>query len=401
MQDIIVVGARSAGAPTPMLLARKGFKVLLMDRSTFPSDIPHGHFIHKQGPRRLQTWGLLDPVLATGCPPSTTITLDTGEARLVGRDLVLDGVAAGYGPRRDTLHRVLIDGAVAAGAELREGFAVEELISEHDRIVGIRGRDHTGGAPATGRAILSVGADGRGSRLARAVQPPECEVTPTLTCWHFSYWSDVTATGAEVYVMHKPVIFAFPDPMKACSPSSSHGRSNSGGPFRPISNGSSCGSSIWCSISLSAAARRAEGFSGAANLPNFLRRPYGPDWASVGDAGCHKDPYLALGLCDAFRDAEFLVDAIHDGLGEAARSTHRWRNTSGGATKPRWCTIERLWELARFAPSPRRSTTATTPSMGTRRTPTSSSWPRGHDSTRDILQSREFAAHHGESRNYA
>ena len=60
--------------------------------------------------------------------------------------------------------------------------------------------------------------------------------------------------------------------------------------------------------------RRAEGFSGAANLPNFLRRPYGPGWALVGDAGCHKDPYLALGICDAFRDAELLVDAIDEGL---------------------------------------------------------------------------------------
>ena len=200
MQDIIVVGARCAGAPTAMLLARKGYRVLLVDRSTFPSDIPHGHFIHKQGPRRLQAWGLLDRVVATGCPPSTSFTLDTGECRLAGRDLVLDGVAAGYGPRRATLDQILIDGAVAAGVELREGFSVEEYVSERDRIVGIRGRDRAGGAPVTERAILTVGADGRGSRLARTVQAPEYEVTPTLTCWHFSYWSGVAATGVEVYV---------------------------------------------------------------------------------------------------------------------------------------------------------------------------------------------------------
>ena len=137
MQDIIVVGARCAGAPTAMLLARKGYRVLLVDRSTFPSDIPQGHFIHRHGPRRLREWGLLDRVVATGCPPSTTITLDTGGSRLVGKDLVLDGVAAGYGPRRGALDQVLIDGAVAAGVHLREGFAVEEYVSERDRIVGI------------------------------------------------------------------------------------------------------------------------------------------------------------------------------------------------------------------------------------------------------------------------
>jgi 2-polyprenyl-6-methoxyphenol hydroxylase-like FAD-dependent oxidoreductase len=187
IQDIIVVGARCAGAPTAMLLAHKGYKMLLVDRSTFPSDIPQGHFIHRHGPRRLRERGLLDRVVATGCPPSTTITLDTGASRLVGKDLVLDGVAAGYGPRRGALDQVLIDGAVAAGVHLREGFAVEEYVSERDRIVGIGGRERTGGALVSERAILTVGADGRGSRLARTVQAPEYDVTPTLTCWYFSY----------------------------------------------------------------------------------------------------------------------------------------------------------------------------------------------------------------------
>ena len=60
---------------------------------------------------------------------------------LAGRDLVLDGVAAGYGPRRAALDQILIDGAVAAGVELRQGFVVEEYVGEGDRIVGIRGRD--------------------------------------------------------------------------------------------------------------------------------------------------------------------------------------------------------------------------------------------------------------------
>ena len=60
--------------------------------------------------------------------------------------------------------------------------------------------------------------------------------------------------------------------------------------------------------------RREERLRGATQLPNFLRRPGGPGWALVGDAGCHKDPYGALGLCDAFRDAELLADALADAL---------------------------------------------------------------------------------------
>ena len=161
-------------------------------------------------PARLREWGLLERVVATGCPPAPTITLDTGEGWLVGRDLVVDGVAAGYGPRRAALDQVLIDGAVAAGAELRAGFAVQEYLTDRDRIVGIRGRDRAGGAPVTQRATITVGADGRGSRLARTVQAPEYEVTLTLTCWYFSYWESVAASGLELYVRPERMIFAFP-----------------------------------------------------------------------------------------------------------------------------------------------------------------------------------------------
>jgi hypothetical protein len=49
---------------------------------------------------------------------------------------------------------------------------------------------------------------------------------------------------------------------------------------------------------------------GAARLPNFLRKPYGPGWALVGDAGSHKDPVRALGICDALLDAELLADSL-------------------------------------------------------------------------------------------
>ena len=101
--DVIVVGARCAGASTAMLLARKGYRVLVVDRAQFPSDIPRGHFIHRHGPQRLNAWGLLDRVVATGCPAVTSMTADFGDFPLTGKDLVVDGVAFGYAPRRDKL----------------------------------------------------------------------------------------------------------------------------------------------------------------------------------------------------------------------------------------------------------------------------------------------------------
>src|SRR5260370_8985968 len=105
--DVTGVGGRCAGAWTAMLLARNGLKVLLVDRAKFPSDIPHGHLIHRHGPGRLRDWGLLERLVASGCPPITTITPDTGPFPLLGRYLGIDGVAAPYRPRRialDTLH---------------------------------------------------------------------------------------------------------------------------------------------------------------------------------------------------------------------------------------------------------------------------------------------------------
>src|SRR5438128_11538560 len=79
MYDAIVVGARCAGAPTAMLLARKGYRVLLVDRDTFPSDIMSTHYIHLPGIARLKNWGLLDRLVATGCPPITSATMHFGE----------------------------------------------------------------------------------------------------------------------------------------------------------------------------------------------------------------------------------------------------------------------------------------------------------------------------------
>ena len=70
--DAIVVGARCAGSPTPMLLARKGYKVLVVDRARFPSDTVSTHLLHSPGVAALQRWGLLDQLTATDCPPIHT-----------------------------------------------------------------------------------------------------------------------------------------------------------------------------------------------------------------------------------------------------------------------------------------------------------------------------------------
>ena len=82
--DAIVVGARCAGSPTAMLLARKGFRVLVVDRATFPSDTMSTHILHPLGVSALSRWGLLDRLTATGCPPTHTYTFDFGPFKIAG-----------------------------------------------------------------------------------------------------------------------------------------------------------------------------------------------------------------------------------------------------------------------------------------------------------------------------
>ena len=120
--DAIVVGARVAGSPTAMLLARKGYDVLLVDRATFPSDTISTHLVHPPGIDALQRWGLLDKVLATGCPAIDTYAFDFGPFTLSGAP---GGGGVAYGPRRTVLDKLLVDAASEAGAHVREGFSVE------------------------------------------------------------------------------------------------------------------------------------------------------------------------------------------------------------------------------------------------------------------------------------
>jgi flavin-dependent dehydrogenase len=315
MYDAIVVGARCGGAPTAMLLARKGYKVLLLDAARFPSDIPQGHFIHRQGPRLLQKWGLLDRIVASGCPATTTLSMDINDVTLVGRDLAVDGVAYGYGPRRRVLDALLINAAVEAGAEFRPGVIVEGYLAEDDVIVGIRGREVAGGARITERATITIGADGRNSPLARFVKAETYEATPTAAIWSFSYWSGVPCKALEGYVRARDAIFAFPtnDNLTAIFVGTAIeelGVIRSGTDthrMRVLDAVPAIGERV-------RAGKREERWYGAADLPNFYRKPYGKGWALVGDAGLHKDPFLALGICDALRDVELLALALDQGF---------------------------------------------------------------------------------------
>ena len=178
--DVIVVGARCAGSPTAMLLARLGHRVLVVDRATFPSDTMSTHMIHVPGVAALARWGLADRLAATGCPPVTQYAFDFGPFTLVGSPRPVEGSDRAYAPRRTILDHLLVEAAVEAGAEVRDGrHRGRAASSRTGRCVGIRGHDGAG-RTMTERAEVVVGADGRYSVVAKAVGPEHYRERPPL-----------------------------------------------------------------------------------------------------------------------------------------------------------------------------------------------------------------------------
>lgn len=314
MYDAIVVGARCAGSPTAMLLTRKGYHVLLVDKATFPSDVVNGYQVQQLGVARLKQWGLLGKLRASNCPPLLTFTFDFGDVTLTGFPPPAGDVVEEYAPRRTVLDKILVDAAVEAGAELREGFTVQELVWDGERVAGIRG--HTkGGATVTEQARIVIGADGLHSSVARAVQAAIYHTKPALTCWYYTHWSGVPVKGLEFYLRARRALLAVGtnDGLTNVVTGWPHGEFHE---FRADIEGN-----YFRSLALVPelaervrSGKREERFAGTAETANFFRKPYGPGWALVGDAGYHKDPATAQGISDSFRDAELLTEAIEEGF---------------------------------------------------------------------------------------
>jgi flavin-dependent dehydrogenase len=190
MRDVIVIGARVAGSSTAMLLARKGPGRAGGRPASFPSDMLSTHQIQVPGVARLHRWGLLDKVIASGAPPARAVRFDVGFAVLSGHFPAFGEVDAVYSPRRTVLDALLVDAARQAGTEVREGFTVEEIISVDGRVQGIRGRD-SDGAPVTETARLVIGADGKRSLLAGAVDAPAYRDRPPLSMAYYTSWEGV------------------------------------------------------------------------------------------------------------------------------------------------------------------------------------------------------------------
>ena len=314
MYDVIVVGARCAGASLSMLLARGGHRVALVDRASFPSDTMSTHFLWQRGAARLHTWGLLEPLRELGCVPIETITFDVGPVRLRGTGPAVGGVSEAYCPRRTVLDALLVKSATESGAELIEGFVVDGLVWSEGRAVGVEGH-HRGAAKTTLRSRVVVGADGLRSTVARATGARSYLDHPDLTGVIYSYWSGLSGLGASFHARPDQLILVWPtnDDLTCIYVAWPHKE------FRQVRK--NVEREFQAALDLIpglsetvATGQRQQRFVGTDDLPNLYRTSGGPGWALVGDAGHHKDPSTGMGMSDAFASAELLSEAINESL---------------------------------------------------------------------------------------
>ena len=312
--DAIVVGARCAGAPTAMLLARRGHRVLLVDKAAFPSDTMSTHVVHPPGIAALARWGILDRLLETGCPALDRYSFDFGPVTIAGRPRPVDGFGNAYCPRRTILDKILIDAAVEAGAELRESFTVDEIVAGDGTVTGVRGHAR-GGQPVTERARVVIGADGRNSKVVKAVKPQDYNERRSHLAMYYAYWSDLPSVGFDTFIRTEH--------RRGWAVAPTHDGLTVmpfGWPVEEfLANRSDIEGNMWASVAVDPefderlrGATRESKFFGSAALPGYFRVPYGDGWALVGDAGYHKNPITAMGINDAFRDAELLAGALDD-----------------------------------------------------------------------------------------
>ena len=323
--------------------------------------------IHAPGIAALRRWGLLDAVVADGLPADRDATRSTSaRSRSPARRGRTRGSRRRYAPRRTVLDEILVDAARRPEPRCASASRSTSIVVEDGTVVGIRGRGADGTAVVE-RARVVIGADGRNSRVAKAVGAGEYHEKPRLQWSYYSYWSGLPVDGFEIFVR--------PDRGWAAAPT------NDGLTMLvvgwPFAEAQAYKTDIEANYlkTLELApefaervrgATRVERFGGGA-VRNFFRTPFGPGWALVGDAGYNKDPITAQGIGDAFRDAELCAAALGRGVHGRDRLRRRDGRLPACARRPRVADL-RVHGAAGDAggPAARRCSSCSAPSQATR-----------------------------------
>ncbi len=308
MYDLVVIGARASGSSVALLAARAGLRVLLVDRATFPSDTLSTNYIHQPGCARLAEWGVLDKVIASGCPPISRTRMEADGIVIEGSASGFRGQKLAYAPRRYVLDTALAEAAQQAGVEFRMRTSVTDLLWKDGRVVGVT-LEREGGSSDVYSSLV-VGADGMNSTVARLAKSPMTVEHPRATCAYYSFWAGLDA-GYELYSGPGAWVGAVPtngSVLVATYFSQAEFPALQRDPMRVHQD--AIKKNAPALFDRLASAQQVDRLWGTGNQKNFFRRAYGPGWALVGDAGHHKDSIAARGITDALVQAELLIARV-------------------------------------------------------------------------------------------
>jgi flavin-dependent dehydrogenase len=311
--DVIIVGARCAGAGLGTLLARKGVRVLMLDAAPRGTDLPMStHYVQPPGMAAFDRLGLGDRIRSV-TPPTRVFRAAIEDTELL---TPLREGRFGYCVRRSTVDPWLQDTAEAAGVEFRDRHRVTGLVREGDRVAGVV-VEHSSGRE-TLRARLVVGADGPHSTVAKltGVEESLCvdgsrggyfAYFPAPSRWDYPWDGTLEHRGDELrYVFRTDGGLVLLASVTTREQAVRWGRN-----WREKMREHLQGSPI--TRSLVEGREQVGKGCGLVKMQFFYRRPIGPGFALVGDAGHFKDFVTGQGMSDALLDAERLARAVVDG----------------------------------------------------------------------------------------
>lgn len=316
--DVIIIGARLAGATLAGFLSHQGKQVLLVDRVTFPRDTVSCAVAYAKALAVWDAIGVGQKIDEIGAPPIRHVRKIAPYNQVIqGYLLPYGGRDYGYGLRRITLDEVLVRHvAQMPGVTLREGFAVRALLRENKRVIGIEGQ---GKKPERFKAPLVVGADGIYSAVARWVEAETYRSLPPTQCHYYAFYHNfepvsepelsINQASADQSVLVFEVDADETGDLMAVSWMPAAHR------FETIKKDLETHyENAWRAIPELAErgrhAQRATEIKGRSPVNTFFRKPYGPGWALVGDAAFYTDPNGGRGFYDALRSTELLAHAI-------------------------------------------------------------------------------------------
>jgi 2-polyprenyl-6-methoxyphenol hydroxylase-like FAD-dependent oxidoreductase len=316
--EIVIIGAGIACGALAAALARRGISALLLEKSLVHQDRVRGEFLVPWGVDEAELLGVLDVLLVNGGHYiRRSISYGEDVAPEVARDRALDvsgllpGVGGAMGLSHPRLCQAFGDAALAAGAALLRG--VSEVVVQAGMPPEVT-FTHDGQRHRLSPRLV-VGADGRGSAVARQIgaqveRDPDHHLLAGMLVEEADAWPEEDySIGTEGDVLY----FIFPQGGgrvrlyvgysldQAARFTGPDGARRFLDAFRL--------SSVPHSQTL-ACARPAGPCRGAPNADTWIDLPIAPGVVLIGDAAGYSDPTSGQGLSIAFRDARLVSEAV-------------------------------------------------------------------------------------------